>query len=324
MDLREICLPIQHEVDELERFLTDNLASRVPFVQSVAAYVIQNGGKRLRPILTVLSAKLAGYKGSGAIPLGTAVEYMHTASLLHDDVIDNAHLRRGRASINNKWGNHVSILVGDFFYCRAMDLLVRSGDLRILKVLTDVITTTTEGEIFEITKSNDLATTEEDYLQIVTSKTAALMAGACQAGAILGHVSEEFEHALRKFGLNLGIAFQLQDDVLDYIATEEEFGKKHGTDLNEGKLTLPLILALKKSSEEELRIVKDALISDSIEPAVFGQILALINRHDGIRETTRMAKSYIEKAKDSLSLFRPSFERDTLLSIADYVVTRKS
>ncbi|MBI4411922.1 MAG: polyprenyl synthetase family protein [Deltaproteobacteria bacterium] len=324
MDLREICLPIQREAEELERFLTDKLASRVPFVQSVASYVIQNGGKRLRPILTVLSAKLAGYKGSAAVPLGTAVEYMHTASLLHDDVIDNAQLRRGRASINNKWGNHVSVLVGDFFYCRAMDLLVQSGDLRILKVLTDVITTTTEGEIFEITKSNDLATTEKDYLQIITSKTAALMAGACQAGAILGNVSEEFEHALRKFGLNLGIAFQLQDDILDYIATEEEFGKKHGTDLNEGKLTLPLILALKKCSEEELRIVKDTLISDSIDPAVFSRILAIINRYDGIRETGRLAKDYIDKAKDSLSLFRPSLERDTLLSIADYVVLRKN
>ena len=324
MDLKEICLPIQREVEELERFLTDNLISRVPFVQSVAAYVIQNGGKRLRPILTVLSAKLAGYKGSAAVPLGTAVEYMHTASLLHDDVIDNAQLRRGRASINNKWGNHVSVLVGDFFYCRAMDLLVKSGDLRILKVLTDVMTTTTEGEIFEITKSNDLATTEQDHLQIVTSKTAVLMAGACQVGAILGNVSEEFEHALRKFGLNLGIAFQLQDDILDYIATEEEFGKKHGTDLNEGKLTLPLILALRKSSEEELRIIKDALIADTIDQAVFSRILAIINRYDGIRETTQIAKSYINKAKDNLNLFRPSLERDTLLSIADYVVLRKN
>ncbi|MBI2339159.1 MAG: polyprenyl synthetase family protein [Deltaproteobacteria bacterium] len=324
MDLKEICLPIQKEVEELERFLTDNLASRVSFVQNVAAYVIQNGGKRLRPILTVLSAKLAGYKGSAAIPLGTAVEYMHTASLLHDDVIDNAQLRRGRASINNKWGNHVSVLVGDFFYCRAMDLLVRSGDLRILKVLTDVITTTTEGEIFEITKNNDLGTTEEDYLQIITAKTAALMAGACQAGAILGGVSEEFEHALRKFGLNLGIAFQLQDDVLDYISTDEEFGKESGTDLREGKLTLPLILALKKGTEEDHRLVRDALIADTTEPAAFFQILALINRTNGLRETTRLAKSYVEKARDHLSLFRPSFERDTLLSIADYVVLRKN
>lgn len=324
MNIKEICIPIQREVEELDKVLTESLDSRVPFVKSVAEYVIKNGGKRLRPILTILSARLSGYQGDSSIQLGVAVEFMHTASLLHDDVIDNASVRRGRSSINNKWGNHVSVLVGDFFYCRAMDLLVRNGDLRVLKVLTDVITITTEGEIFEITKSNDLNTTEADYLQIITSKTAALIGGACQVGAILGHVSEDFEHSLRKFGLNLGIAFQLMDDVLDYTASEEEFGKINGIDLKEGKLTLPLIVALKRCSESESQIIKEAQIADQVNPECFKEVLQIIHCYDGIKETTRLANSYIQKAKENLSLFKPTIEKDALMSIADYVVLRRS
>ncbi len=324
MDLKEICLPIAQELNELEKVLTQNLSSRVSFVENVVGYVIQNGGKRLRPILTLLSAKLSGYQGRDAIAIGAAIEFMHTASLLHDDVIDNAPLRRGRETTNRKWGNHVCVLVGDFFYCRAMDILVKQGDLKVLRVVTDAVTVTTEGEIFEITKNNDPTTSEDDYLKIITSKTAALMGSACQAGAILGHLSEDFESALKYFGLYLGIAFQLMDDVLDYTSSVEEFGKASGTDLREGKLTLPLIVALKKSSEIETQIIRNALITDTLEKPIFEQVLKIIHKYDGASETIRMAESYIQKAKDKLSPFKPSLEKETLLTIANYVVLRKN
>ncbi len=323
-DLKEICLPIREEVAQLESVLLQNLQSSIPFVQNVVEYVIQNGGKRLRPILTILCAKLSGYKGQAAVGLGAAIEFMHTATLLHDDVIDNASLRRGRASTNAKWGNHVSVLVGDFFYCRAMDILVKHGDLKVLQVITDAIQTTTEGEIFEITKSNDLDTTENDYLQIITGKTAVLMAAACQIGAVLGHLPEELEHGLRRFGLNLGIAFQLMDDVLDYTASEEEFGKVNGTDLKEGKLTLPLIQVLKKCSDEEAKIIKHTLIADELDDARFRQVFELVVKYDGIRETLSMAKGYVQKARACLAAFKPSLEKETLLSVADYVLFRKT
>lgn len=322
MDLKDICIPIKREVNELDRIMQSNLHSPIPFVEDVIHYVTDNGGKRLRPVLTILAAKLSGYEGDAAISLGVAIEFMHTATLLHDDVIDGAMLRRGRASINKKWGNHISVLVGDFFYCRAMDMLVKHGDLRVLRVITDAITTTTEGEIFEITKSNNLTTTEDDYLQIIHGKTAALIGAACHCGGILGRLSENYEQALKNFGVNLGIAFQLIDDVLDYTSDEVTFGKTQGIDLREGKLTLPLILVLKRATEEEKGIIKNALVADEIEESLFGQVAKIIHKYDGIRETNKLAQSYVQKAKDSLSPFKPTLEKETLMAITDYVVLR--
>lgn len=322
MDLKDICIPIKREVNELDRIMQSNLHSPIPFVEDVVHYVTDNGGKRLRPVLTILAAKLSGYEGEAAISLGVAIEFMHTATLLHDDVIDRAMLRRGRASINKKWGNHISVLVGDFFYCRAMDILVKHGDLRVLRVITDAITTTTEGEIFEITKSNNLTTTEDDYLQIIHGKTAALIGAACHTGGILGRLSENYEQALKNFGVNLGIAFQMIDDVLDYTSDEFTFGKTQGIDLREGKLTLPLILVLKRTTEEEKGIIKNALVADEIEESLFGQVTKIIQKYDGIRETNKLAQSYVQKAKDSLMPFKPTLEKETLMAITDYVVLR--
>ncbi|HBF13519.1 MAG TPA: octaprenyl diphosphate synthase [Deltaproteobacteria bacterium] len=324
MDLREIVLPFGHEIERLEKVIRSHLNSNVPFVGSVVEYVIQNGGKRLRPVLTLISARLSSYQGSESLSIGAAIEFMHTASLLHDDVLDNATLRRGRATINKKWGNHVSVLVGDFFYCRAMDILVKHGDLRILRVVTDAVTSLTEGEILEIIKTNDPTLKEEEYLKIITGKTAELIAAACQAGAIMGKLSGEFEQALRQYGLCLGIAFQLVDDVLDYTAQEEEFGKINGTDLKEGKLTLPLLLALKRCNEEETILVKNALVAESINADVFKTIFGIIHKYEGVRDTLSLAQNYVERAKKSLDPFRPSLEKDSLCALADYVLMRKN
>lgn len=322
MSLQKILIPVQQEIGDLEGTMMSLLGSQVPFVQSVAEYILKIGGKRLRPILTVVSSRLSGYNGPDAYKMGACLEFIHTASLLHDDVIDNAQIRRGKPSANAKWGNHVSVLVGDFFYCRASQLLTEQADWRILKAVTDCITATTEGEVLEITKSSDLATTREDYLTIVKNKTALLIATACQVGGILGKVSEELETALKKFGYNLGMAFQLADDVLDYTSSEDVFGKANGIDLQEGKLTLPLIITLGRATHDESQIIRNALLSERLEKQVFLKVQDVIKKYDGFNETYALAREFINTAKASLAPFRASIEKDVLLSIADYVIER--
>lgn len=322
MSLTDILIPIQKDIDELETVMIELLSSSVPFVQSVAEHTLKNGGKRLRPILTLVCAKLAGFHGRAAHQMGSCIEFVHTASLLHDDVVDNAKVRRGKPSANAKWGNHVSVLVGDFFYCRASQLLTEQGNLKILKVVTDAITGLTEGEVLEITKNLDLSTSEADYLDIIKNKTALLFAAACQIGGILGHISSEYELALRNYGLNLGMAFQLSDDALDYTASEEVFGKTSGIDLQEGKLTLPLITAIKRASPEEQHLIKNALIADKIDKTILQSINDIIVKYGGFHETYLTAKRYIDLAKEQVAPFRPSIEKDILLYVADYVVAR--
>jgi octaprenyl-diphosphate synthase len=322
MDLQQILLPVKKEIEEFEASMLGLLTSEVPFVQSVCEYVLKNGGKRIRPILTVLAAKMTGCRTQDSYRMGACIEFIHTASLLHDDVVDNASIRRGRVSANAKWGNHVSVLVGDFLYCRGSQLLTSQGDLRILKVVTDAITVTTEGEVFEITKSLDVATSEQDYLQIIRAKTAILMAAACQVGAILGNVDNEFEKALSQYGFNLGMAFQLADDVLDYTSSEEVFGKANGIDLQEGKLTLPLIIALRKADTLEAQTIKKAIMGEKLEKQIFRDVMMIINKYSGFTETYARAQAFIDAAKDALKPFRSSIEKDILLSVADYVIAR--
>jgi len=254
--------------------------------------------------------------------MGSCIEFIHTASLLHDDVIDNAKIRRGRPSANAKWGNHVSVLVGDFFYCRASQLLTEQGDLKILKTVTDCITALTEGEVLEIITNSDHKTTQDDYLSIIKNKTALLFSAASQVGGILGGVSQEFEDALKDYGYNLGMAFQLADDVLDYTSSEDVFGKAKGIDLQEGKLTLPLILSFKQATDEETQIIKNALLGDRLEKETFKAVHEIIKKYNGFERTYELAQDYINRAKESLSPFRTSIEKDILLALADFVTTR--
>lgn len=320
--LQNILIPVQNEIVQLEKVLFASINSQVDFVHSVAEYILKNGGKRVRPILTVVSAKLAGFTGEKAYRMGACLEFIHTASLLHDDVIDNAQIRRKRSTANAKWGNHVSVLVGDFFYCRASQILTGQGSLKILKIVTDCITATTEGEVLEIIKSADMSTSRDDYLAIIKNKTALLMSAACWVGAVLGGVSEELEIALKEYGYNLGMAFQLADDVLDYVSSEDVFGKAKGIDLQEGKLTLPLIIALRDANEKEVQIIKNTLIAEKLESQRFIEVQNIINKYRGFEQTYELASAYIQKAKDSLSVFRSSIEKDVLLSIANYVIER--
>ncbi len=322
MHLEEICLPIKQDLADVEQVLRGNIASSVSFVTDIAEYVIRNGGKRLRPVLCLFAARLAGASGSKVVDCAAAMEFFHTATLMHDDVVDNAQLRRGKPTTNVRWGNHVAVLVGDFFYCQASTLLVKTDDLRIIKLITKAMLNTTEGEILEISKSNDLTTTEEDYLKVITEKTAVLMEASCKIGGLLANVSEEYVAALGDYGRNLGIAFQLADDVLDYISEDDKFGKVRGTDLKEGKLTLPLIVTLRHCKEEERRLIRDVLIAETLDDQRLKEVISLINRYGGIDYTFKRAQYFIDSAKQALSPFKPSIERAALTSLACYVTER--
>lgn len=320
--LDHLLLPIQKQLSEVELILSRQHQSNVPLIISAAEYVTQNGGKRIRPAIFLLANKMVGVVDEKIPHLASAVELVHTASLLHDDVVDDAALRRGKASAKVKWGNQVSVLLGDFLWCKASELFIEYGTQRLWKAITKTITAITEGQILEITKLNDISLDDAGYHQIISGKTASLFSICAQGAAIIQNLSDRFEEGLKNFGFNLGLAFQLTDDVLDYTSCDRMLGKKVGTDLREGKLTLPMIIALKRSSAKEKQMIKECLISGQISEGQFADIVGIIIRHEGINETSKLACDYAASAKEYLGIFKPSIERDALLGLADYVVER--
>lgn len=311
--------------DDLKRvelqFRTD-LASDVPLIRKVGEYVLSSGGKRVRPALLLLAARLCDYQGDKAVPLASVIEFIHTATLLHDDVVDSATLRRGLASANTLWGNEASVLVGDFLFSKSFSLMVTVGSMDILKVLSDATTVIAEGEVMQLLCTGELDLNEERYIDVVRSKTAILMSAACEAGAILGGASPERRKALSDFGMNLGIAFQLMDDTLDYIATEEEFGKSIGHDLEEGKITMPLIHALRRCSSSERDLIAAVVEKDEMTLEDFRQVSGLVQCYGGIEYTVDSARRYIQGCADHLRAFETGPVADALLDLAEYVVTR--
>ncbi|MBT0665616.1 polyprenyl synthetase family protein [Geobacter pelophilus] len=314
---------IGDELIQVEQQFRKDLASDVPLIRKVGEYVLSSGGKRIRPALLLLAAKLCEYSGDRHVPLASVVEFIHTATLLHDDVVDNANLRRGIASANTLWGNEASVLVGDFLFSKSFSLMVADGDLDILRVLSGATTMIAEGEVLQLVCTSDLTMTEARYIDVVKCKTAVLISAACQAGAILGKVSTEMENALRDFGMDLGIAFQLMDDVLDYSADQEEFGKSIGHDIEEGKITLPLIHALMHCTDVEKDRVGDIVTAEIVEDQDFAFVFDLVQRHQGIEFTVSRARDYVESAKASLASFPESTIKSALFDLSDYVVTRQ-
>lgn len=303
------------------RFRLD-LESDVPLIRKVGEYVLSSGGKRLRPMLLLLSARMAGYAGDMHIPLASVVEFIHTATLLHDDVVDAAVLRRGNASANAVWGNEASVLVGDFLFAKSFAIMVQAGDLRILEVLAHATTKMAEGEVLQLINTGDLSIDEDRYLSVVRTKTAILIAAACRCGGFLGQVGADYDEALATFGMEIGVAFQLMDDALDYVADVAEFGKAHCHDLAEGKLTLPLIHVLNRCSESERDIVATALAQE-MEECDSSSVLKLIELYDGIGYTYRRAAELISKAKTRLDLFPDSPAKEALCELADFIVSRR-
>lgn len=313
---------IGEDLKNVELQFKKDLHSDVPLIKKVSEYVISSGGKRIRPMLLILSAYLSGYRGNRHVAIASVIEFIHTATLLHDDVVDNANLRRGLASANTLWGNQASVLVGDFLYCRSFALMVADGDLNILKLLANATTVLSEGEVLQLIYTKNPTVTEEQYIDVVRCKTAILLSAACQAGAIMGGVSPEHEAALSEFGMELGIAFQMVDDSLDYSASEEQFGKSIGHDLEEGKITLPLIHALKKCTDDEKKQITDVIKKEIISKDDFKTVFDLVGKYGGLEYSLEMAKKYSDRSKQCLDIFENSPEKSALLNLADYIVTR--
>ncbi len=314
---------IEEDLKNVELQFMKDLHSNVPLICKVTEYVFSSGGKRIRPALLLLSARLCDYRGNRHIPLASVIEFIHTATLLHDDVVDNAQLRRGIASANTLWGNEASVLVGDYLFSKSFSMMIADGDLKILHALSSATTMIAEGEVLQLISSTDLDITEERYIDVVRSKTAILLATACQAGAILGRVSAECETALKNFGMELGIAFQLIDDTLDYTSSEEQFGKCIGHDLEEGKITLPLIHTLRNCTSAEKDEIAAIINKDSLLKDDFMKVFGLVHEYGGIDYSLTIARDYIERSKSRLDVFADTPEKYALKGLADYVLTRK-
>ncbi len=322
MHIQEAFELIKDDVKKVEEEFKKNLSSDVYLIRKMGEYILMSGGKRFRPLMLLLSARLCGYHGSRQIPLAAVLEFIHTATLLHDDVVDNADLRRGNASANALWGNSASVLVGDFLLSMAFYLAVSNGNLRIMDVLARTTTHMAEGEVLQLIKHSDAKATEEDYLKVITNKTAVLFSAACQVGAILGEMPGDKETALASYGMDLGIAYQLMDDCLDYTSKDEDLGKAVGNDLREGKVTLPLIKTYRDSSPAERETINRAVTSDEADEKALEEIIGLINKHEGIEYTMDNARARVERAKGQLELFEPNIERAAMIAVADYVIER--
>ena len=323
MDYTKITGSIRADLEAVEEVILRNLGSEVPLIPRVGEYVFASGGKRFRPALLLLSARLAGYGGPRAHNLAAVIEFVHTASLLHDDVVDSARLRRGQDAANLVFGNQASVLVGDFLYGRASSMLADDGDIRTVKVVAEALRGMAEGEVMQLGRQRDLDITEEEHLAVVERKTGVLISAASELGAILGETDAAAREALRCFGLALGMAFQLMDDALDYVADEKVFGKVHGNDLAEGKVTLPLIWTLRRCTPSERETVNSVLKADRDDPGGFEEVFEIIRRYDGIDGTIARAGEHVARAKALLARFPGGPDREALLQLSDYVVARE-
>jgi octaprenyl-diphosphate synthase len=313
---------IQSTMDKLEQELIQQLQSRVPAAFEIGAHIMNSGGKRIRPQLAVISARMGGYTGMDAIKLSGAIECIHTATLLHDDVVDEADTRRGRPSANTLWSNEMCVLGGDFILARAFSALTSLENLRILAIVSRTTERLSEGELFQMANIGNLDFTQEDYLQVITDKTAVLMETACRGGAILGNLDREKEDALAAFGYNVGIAFQMTDDVIDYRSDKEVMGKTPGKDLEEGKLTLPLIAALKRADESEKSRIRKIIEQRGPRNGDLAWVRQFLNERGGIEETLEKSRQYLHSATENLALFEESEEKSALMQLADRILHR--
>lgn len=319
-----VCLTISGQLGDVEKALQGALqTSHVGLIKDASSHIVTNGGKRLRPALAILSSKICGYSGENVVHLGAAIELIHTASIIHDDVLDSAELRRGVPAANAKWGNHLSILVGDYCLSLASQMLSNHTTMRVISILTDAATKTTEGEVLEVINDSNISIDVDTYLNIIRLKTAYLIAASCEAGSSLAEAPPKLTSALRDYGMNLGMAFQITDDILDYTIESVNLGKKRGTDLKEGKLTLPLIYALTLCNNEEKEIIKESLLAPTYSEDHFKSVINILERHNCVQRAKETARKYMNEAIHNLSSFRPSLEREAMIRFAGFVVERR-
>jgi octaprenyl-diphosphate synthase len=318
---------VREDIEGCNRAIVARMDSPVALIPRLAAHLVAAGGKRLRPLLTLAAARMCGYPaqgqtGSRHVHLAACVEFIHTATLLHDDVVDESLLRRGLASANAVFGNKSSVLVGDFLLARAFQLMVEDGSLRVLEILSHAAATIAEGEVLQLVTQNDLSTSEDRYLEVVKGKTAALFAAACQVGCVIAERPEAEERALWDYGMNLGIAFQLVDDALDYAADQATLGKTVGDDFREGKITLPVLAAYASGDESERAFWRRTIEATEQTDADLDHALRLMARRGAIRVTLDRATAFAAAAKTRLLVFPRTMLRDCLTDVADYTINR--
>jgi octaprenyl-diphosphate synthase len=317
---KNILKELEADVAAINQALVANLQTHVPFISEVGRHILLSGGKRVRPLLFLLSARLCGCRSNHLTDFSTIFEYLHAATLLHDDVVDAAAVRRGISTANTIWGNQAVILVGDFLLAKSLSLAVDTDKLKVLKVLAHTTTLMAEGEILQLLHARNLDLTEEQYFEVTIRKTAALMSAACQIGAILGGVSDAQEEAMTQFGLNLGISFQVVDDILDFTGDETRLGKPVINDLKEGRITLPLIHALAHANDADRRRLKD--LAQEVGPENAPEILALLEKNGSLDYAREQARHYTLKAQENLDIFPESVEKGYFRAITGELLRR--
>lgn len=312
----------QTSMNAVNQIILDRMQSEIPLIPALAGHLIAGGGKRMRPMLTLAGAAVCGYQGTRHHRLAAAVEFIHTSTLLHDDVVDGSETRRGQSTANIVFGNPAAVLVGDFLFARAFELMVEDGSLRVLKILSSASAIIAQGEVDQLVAQRRIETSEDRYLHIIGSKTAALFAAASRIAAVVAETGDAEEQALDDYGRNLGIAFQLVDDAIDYDSTAAEMGKDKGDDFREGKMTLPVILAYARGSDEERQFWRDAIAGFRTEDEDLAHAVTLIRRHDAIDATRERARHFAERACDALSIFPESKARAAMIDAARFAVSR--
>ena len=322
---------IKHLIDlsaaDMERVnatILSRTGSEVTMIPEVANHLIESGGKRLRPMLTLAMSRLVGYAGDRHVKLAAAVEFMHTATLLHDDVVDESEMRRGKLAARLLWGNEASVLVGDFLLGQAFKMMVEVGSLRALEILSNAAAIIAEGEVMQLSAAKNTATTEDEYLCVIRAKTAELFAAACEVGPALGSRPKDEQSACRSFGMNLGIAFQLVDDALDYGGKAAKLGKNVGDDFREGKITLPVVLSFRRGSEPERAFWRRTLEEGQASAADLDEAISLMARHRSIEDTIQRARHYGAIAKDALALFPDSPMKAALEEAVEFCIARSN
>jgi octaprenyl-diphosphate synthase len=313
---------VRADLERVNSLIIGRTGSEVTMIPEVANHLISSGGKRLRPMLTLATSALTGYRGEGHVKLAASVEFMHTATLLHDDVVDASEMRRGKLAARMLWGNEASVLVGDFLLGQAFKMMVEVGSLRALDILSGAAAIIAEGEVMQLAAAKNLDTTEDAYLGVTRAKTAELFAAACEVGPVLAERAKAEQAACRSFGMNLGIAFQLVDDALDYGGSRARLGKNVGDDFREGKITLPVILAFRRGNEEERRFWRAALEGGESAAADLEHAISLLSRHRALEDTVERARHYGAIAKDALALFPESESKGALIDVVDFCVAR--
>jgi len=313
---------VASDMNGVNAVILERMQSKVALIPELAGHLIAGGGKRMRPMLTLACASLLGYPGTRHHKLAAAVEFIHTATLLHDDVVDGSGLRRGKRTANLIWGNPASVLVGDFLFSRAFELMVEDGSLRVLKILSHASAVIAEGEVDQLTAQRRIETDEDHYLEIISAKTAALFAAACRVSPVVAEASEEAEHALEAYGRNLGIAFQLSDDVIDYASDAATMGKGVGDDFRDGKMTLPVILAYARGSEDDRVFWRAAIGGSQVSDDDLAYAIRLLRDSGALADTIERARQYARRAIDALAMFAGSKAKTALTEAAEFAVAR--